>query len=80
MLHNLVVDTYPKEHARTNRYRNTFPPTSIKLLNAKSGREVIGEDGGIQWGALLLYILLLILMSLCYVVLCEYLPQEFPLW
>ena len=38
---------------------------------------MIGEDGGIQWGALLSYnFALSLLMSLCYL----YLPQEFPLW
>ena len=29
---------YISERTRTNRYRNTLRPTSIKLLNAKSGR------------------------------------------
>ena len=29
---------YISERTRTNRYRNTFLPTSVRLLNAKSGR------------------------------------------
>ena len=29
---------YIYERTRTNRYRNTFLPTSVRLLNAKSGR------------------------------------------
>ena len=29
---------YISERTRTNRYCNTFHPTSIRLLNAKSGR------------------------------------------
>ena len=37
---------YISERARTNRFRNTFLPTSVKLLNAKSGRE--SDRGG--WG------------------------------
>ena len=43
---------------------------------------MIGEDGGIQWGALLSYnfALSLLIVSTNVVVLCEYLPQEFPLW
>ena len=46
---------------------------------------MIGEDGGIQWGALLSYnfaLSLLIVITTCNVVviLCEYIPQEFPLW
>ena len=43
---------------------------------------MIGEDGGIQWGALLSYNLALSLQIFTtnVVVLCEYLPQEFPLW
>ena len=36
---------------------------------------MIGEDEGIQWGALSLLI-----VTTNVVVLCEYLPQEFPLW
>ena len=41
-----------------------------------------GEDGGIQWGALLSYnfALSLLIVTTNVVVLCEYLPQEFPLW
>ena len=30
---------YISERTRTNRYRNTFLPTSVRLLNAQSGRE-----------------------------------------
>ena len=43
---------------------------------------MIGEDGGIQWGALLSYnfALSLLIVTTNVVVLCEYLPQEFPLW
>ena len=43
---------------------------------------MIGEDGGIQWGALLSYnfVLSLLIVTTNVVVLCEYLPQEFPLW
>ena len=43
---------------------------------------MIGEDGGIQWGALFSYnfALSLLIVTTNVVVLCEYLPQEFPLW
>ena len=43
---------------------------------------MIGEDGGIQWGALLSYnfALSLLIVTTNVVVLCQYLPQEFPLW
>ena len=43
---------------------------------------MIGEDGGIQWGALLSYnfALSLLIVTTNVVVLCEYLPQGFPLW
>ena len=43
---------------------------------------MIGEDGGIQWGALLShnFALSLLIVTTNVVVLCEYLPQEFPLW
>ena len=43
---------------------------------------MIGEDGGIQWGALLSYnfALSLLIVTTNVVVLCEYLPHEFPLW
>ena len=43
---------------------------------------MIGEDGGIKWGALLSYnlALSLLIVTANVVVLCEYLPQEFPLW
>ena len=34
---------YLSEKARTNRYCNTFLPTSNRLLNARSGRGEIGE-------------------------------------
>ena len=37
---------YISERARTNRYYYTFLPTSVRLLNAKSGRES-GRGG---WG------------------------------
>ena len=42
---------------------------------------MIGEDGGIQWGALLSYnfALSFLIVTTNVVVLCEYLPQEFPL-
>ena len=38
--------------------------------------------GGIQWGALVSYnfALSLLIVTTNVVVLCEYLPQEFPLW
>ena len=43
---------------------------------------MIGEDGGIKWGALLSYnfALSLLIVNTNVVVLCEYLPQEFSLW
>ena len=43
---------------------------------------MIGEDGGIQCSALLSYnfALSLLIVTNNVVVLCEYLPQEFPLW
>ena len=45
---------------------------------------MIGEDGGggEQWGALLSYnfALSLLIVTTNVVVLCEYLPQGFPLW
>ena len=43
---------------------------------------MIWEDGGIQWGALHSYnfALSLLIVNTNVVVLCEYLPQEFPLW
>ena len=43
---------------------------------------MIGEDGGIQWGALLFYnfALSLLIVTTNVVVLYEYLPQECPLW
>ena len=37
---------YISERTRTNRYCNTFLPTSVRLLNTKSGRE--SDRGG--WG------------------------------
>ena len=38
---------YISERTRTIRYRNTFPPTSVRLLNAKSGRgKLSGRMGG----------------------------------
>ena len=46
------------------------------------GWEMIGEDGGIQWDALLYYnfALSLLIVTTNVVALCEHLPQEFPLW
>ena len=43
---------------------------------------MIGEDGGIQWDALLSYnfALSLLIVTTNVVVLCVYLPQVFPLW
>ena len=43
---------------------------------------MIRQDGGIQWGALLSFnlALSLLIVTTNVVVLCEYLPQEFPLW
>ena len=43
---------------------------------------MIGEDGEIQWGALVSYHFAqsLLIVTTNVVVLCEYLPQEFPLW
>ena len=43
---------------------------------------MIGEDGGIQWGALHSYnfALSLLIVTTNVVVSCEYLPQKFPLW
>ena len=43
---------------------------------------MIGEDGGIQWGVLLSYNFALshLIVTTNVVVLCEYLPQECPLW
>ena len=38
---------YISESTRTNRYRNTFLPTSVRLLNAKSVRgKLSGRMGG----------------------------------
>ena len=73
---------YISERTRTNRYRNTFLPISVRLLNAKSGMGNDRGGWGIQWGALLSYnfALSLLIVTTNVVVLCEYLPQEFPLW
>ena len=72
---------YISERTCTNRYCDTFLPNSVRRLNVKSDR---GSDRG-GWGdtmgrTTIIVIALSILMSLCSVVLCEYLPQEFPLW
>ena len=37
---------YISERTRTNRYRNTFLPTSVRLLNAKSWRGGWGDTTG----------------------------------
>ena len=51
MLHNLVVGTFPKEHARTVIEKHFF---QLLLAKHKMGDgKMIGEDGGIQLGALL---------------------------
>ena len=72
---------YISERTRMNRYRNTFLPTSATKREIGEGK-MIGEDGGIQWGALLSYnfALSLLIVTTNVVVLCEYLPQECPLW
>ena len=66
---------YISERTRTNRYRNTFLPTSVRLLNAKSGRgKWSGRMGGYNGAH---YFLSLLIVTTNVVVLCEYLPQEF---
>ena len=67
---------YISERTRMNRYRNTFLPTSVRLLNAKSGR---GSDRG-GWGDTMGRTTVINIVITNVVVLCEYLPQEFPSW
>ena len=74
---------YISERTRTNRYRNTFLPTSVRLLNAKSGRgKLSGRMGGYNGAHYFPYnfALSLRIVTTNAVVLCEYLSQEFPLW
>ena len=41
-----VTRWYISGRTRTNRYRNTFLPISVRLLNAKSGRrKLLGRMG-----------------------------------
>ena len=54
MLHNLVVGTFPKEHARTvieTHFSSNFCWAAKREIGEG---KMIGEDGGMQWGALLL--------------------------
>ena len=66
---------YISERARTNHCRNTFLPTSVRLLNAKSGRG--GDRGG--WGDTLGRTTIISIVNtnvvvLYCVIICEYLP------
>ena len=79
--------SFGAESYKTCRYRNTFLPTSVRLLNAKSGRGNLsgrmGGGGGGYNGAHYFPTTLhchYCHYLLCYVVLCKYLPQEFLLW
>ena len=74
---------YISERLRTNRYRYTFLPTSVRLLNAISGsRKCSGRMGRYNGAHNFPYnfALSLLIVTTNVVVLCDYLSKACSLW